>query len=82
MTAVADPVEMGFVKSLAEPGGNITGVASAAGVGFLSKHLELARDALPFARRVGILLMRPTRSITLRVQGRRFWTPQTLSVLR
>jgi putative tryptophan/tyrosine transport system substrate-binding protein len=55
MTAVADPVEMGFVKSLAEPSGNITGVASTAGLGFLSKHLELARDALPFARRVGIL---------------------------
>ena len=55
MTAVADPVEMGFVKSLAKPGGNITGVASSAGSGLFSKLLELTRDALPTSKRVGIL---------------------------
>jgi putative ABC transport system substrate-binding protein len=55
MTAVADPVDMGFVKSLAEPGGNITGVASTAGAGLISKLLELTKDALPSAKRVGIL---------------------------
>ena len=55
MTAVADPVEIGFVKSLAEPGGNITGVTSRAGPGLLSKLLELTKDALPSAKRIGIL---------------------------
>jgi putative tryptophan/tyrosine transport system substrate-binding protein len=55
MTAVADPVAMGFVRSLGEPGGNITGVASSAGAGLLSKHLELTKDALPSAMRVAIL---------------------------
>lgn len=55
MTAVSDPVAAGFVSRLSAPGGNITGVASTAGAGLLSKLLELARDALPTASRVGIL---------------------------
>jgi putative tryptophan/tyrosine transport system substrate-binding protein len=55
MIAVADPVEMGFVKSLAEPGGNITGVTSVAGRNIILKLVELTKDALPSAKRVGIL---------------------------
>src|SRR5690242_925136 len=55
MIVVADPVEMGFVKSLAEPGGNITGVASVAGRNIILKLLELTKDALPSVKRVGIL---------------------------
>jgi putative ABC transport system substrate-binding protein len=49
-----DPVETGIVPSLAHPGGNITGVslmASALG----GKSVELFRDMLPSARRVGVL---------------------------
>src|SRR5829696_7126094 len=54
--AFADyPVEMGFVKSLAEPGGNITGLSSSAGPGFISKQMELTKDAIPSAKRIGIL---------------------------
>jgi ABC-type uncharacterized transport system substrate-binding protein len=51
---VGDPVETGIVSSLAHPGGNITGVslmASALG----GKSVELFRDMLPSARRVGVL---------------------------
>jgi putative ABC transport system substrate-binding protein len=55
MTAVGDPVATGFVSSLNEPGGNITGIASTAGAGLISKLLELTRDALPMASRVGVL---------------------------
>jgi putative ABC transport system substrate-binding protein len=55
MTAVGDPVAMGFVSSLGEPGGNITGIASTAGPGLISKLLELTKDALPSAKRVGML---------------------------
>jgi putative ABC transport system substrate-binding protein len=55
MIAVADPVEMGFVKSFAEPGGNITGVTSVAGRNIILKLLELTKDALPSVKRVGIL---------------------------
>ena len=51
---VGDPVETGIVPSLARPGGNITGVslmASALG----GKSVELFRDMLPAARRIGVL---------------------------
>jgi ABC-type uncharacterized transport system substrate-binding protein len=51
---VGDPVETGIVPSLSRPGGNITGVslmASASG----GKSVELFRDMLPSARRVGVL---------------------------
>jgi putative ABC transport system substrate-binding protein len=60
MIAVADPVEMGFVKSLAEPGGNITGVTSVAGRNIILKLVELTKDALPSAKRVGILSNEPS----------------------
>jgi putative ABC transport system substrate-binding protein len=51
---VGDPVKTGIVPSLAHPGGNITGVslmASALG----GKSVELFRDMMPSARRVGVL---------------------------
>src|SRR5215469_10644007 len=54
VAVVGDPVETGIVPSLAHPGGNITGVslmASALG----GKSVELFRDMLPSARRVGVL---------------------------
>jgi putative ABC transport system substrate-binding protein len=50
----ADPVEGGLVKSLARPGGNITGVYSfSAELG--PKRLELLRAALPHIARVAVL---------------------------
>src|SRR5215831_6816251 len=53
-----DPVKLGLVAGLAEPGGNATGVNS-----FLAelgaKHLGLLRELLPTATRVG-LLVNPT----------------------
>jgi putative tryptophan/tyrosine transport system substrate-binding protein len=55
LTAVSDPVGMGFVASLARPGGNITGVTSAIPEGFLAKQLQLIKEALPTAARVGLL---------------------------
>jgi putative ABC transport system substrate-binding protein len=53
-----DPVKLGLVAGLAQPGGNATGVNS-----FLAelgaKHLGLLRELLPTATRVG-LLVNPT----------------------
>jgi ABC-type uncharacterized transport system substrate-binding protein len=49
-----DPVETGIVPSLAHPGGNITGVSLMA-VASHGKSVELFRDMLPSARRVGVL---------------------------
>lgn len=53
-TQVADPVVLGFVESLARPGGNITGL-SWANEDLVRKRLELLRDALPKLRRVALL---------------------------
>lgn len=50
-----DPVGRGLVASLARPGGNITGVAYAAGGVLTSKRLQLLKEAVPTARRIGML---------------------------
>jgi putative ABC transport system substrate-binding protein len=51
---VGDPVETGIVPSLAHPGGNITGVSLMASPS-AGKSVELFRDMLPSARRIGVL---------------------------
>lgn len=50
----SDPVERGFVASLARPGGNLTGVAGLAGE-LNVKRLEVLREAFPRITRVGVL---------------------------
>jgi putative ABC transport system substrate-binding protein len=55
MVAVSDPVGMGFVTSLGRPGGNITGLSSAIPGGFMSKILQLIKEAIPNSSRVGLL---------------------------
>jgi ABC-type uncharacterized transport system substrate-binding protein len=49
-----DPVEAGFIESLARPGGNITGFTNI-GVEISGKRLELLKEAVPKAARVAIL---------------------------
>ena len=46
-----DPVALGLVKSLARPGGNMTGMMSLSQTVNV-KQVELARDALPSARKI------------------------------
>src|SRR5215204_738967 len=54
MGASGDPVGTGLVASLARPGGNITGMTGVSGeIG--GKNLELVREVVPTARRVGVL---------------------------
>ena len=55
MTPITDPVAAGFVKSLARPGGNITGLANLSEVIF-SKHLEVLRSIVPKLSRVAVLV--------------------------
>ena len=57
-TVDADPVEMGFVASLARPGGNVTGFTGIA-YDLAGKRLELLRELVPTAKRVGMLVAAP-----------------------
>jgi len=50
-----DPVGMGMVASLAQPGGNVTGLSAGSGRGSSAKRLEILREAVPAMRSVGIL---------------------------
>jgi putative ABC transport system substrate-binding protein len=52
--SAADPVGMGFVTSLARPGGNITGMSSMMPE-LAGKRLELLREVLPKLSRVAFL---------------------------
>lgn len=54
-SAVADPVDQGLIKSLAHPGGNVTGVASISWEPG-GKRLQLLKQALPKITRVGVLI--------------------------
>ncbi|MCW5745718.1 MAG: ABC transporter substrate-binding protein [Alphaproteobacteria bacterium] len=47
-----DPVALGLVASLAQPGGNVTGFTLADDLGLIGKRLELLREMLPRAGRV------------------------------
>jgi putative ABC transport system substrate-binding protein len=51
---LADAVELGLVASEARPGGNLTGVAPYV-KGLPAKQLELAREIVPNASRIGLL---------------------------
>ena len=50
-----DPVALGFVKNLAQPGGNVTGVLIAPDGTLAGKKLELLREVVPRATRIGLL---------------------------
>lgn len=53
-TGTADPVASRLVASLARPGGNVTGISLNLG-SVITKRLELMREVVPKARRVGLL---------------------------
>ena len=54
MATVGDPVGSGFVKSLARPGGNITGLSNMAG-DIAAKFIDLLRSVVPKLSRVAML---------------------------
>jgi putative ABC transport system substrate-binding protein len=56
----SDPVELGLVKSLAHPGGNLTGVAYL-NVEVAAKRLELLHKLVPGAKSVALLVHRENR---------------------
>jgi putative ABC transport system substrate-binding protein len=54
--AVADPVALGLVESLAHPGGNVTGFASVVPEHFIGKQLQLLKAVVPQASRIAVLI--------------------------
>ena len=50
----ADPVGVGHVKSLARPGGNITGLTMVL-TDLVTKEMEILKEALPQATRIGVI---------------------------
>jgi putative ABC transport system substrate-binding protein len=52
--ALAEPIELGLIKSYARPGGNVTGIMPYLS-GLPTKQLELAREVVPGATRIGLL---------------------------
>jgi putative ABC transport system substrate-binding protein len=51
-----DPVALGIVSNLARPGGNVTGILIAPDGTLAGKRLELLRQAVPQASRIGLLI--------------------------
>jgi putative ABC transport system substrate-binding protein len=54
--AVADPVGLGLVQSLARPGGNITGFATFVPGDWNSKQVEILRELVPGASKIALLV--------------------------
>ena len=55
MAISGDPLGTGLVKSLARPGGNVTGMSSSSAE-VSGKRLEILRDVIPRLSRVGLLV--------------------------
>jgi ABC-type uncharacterized transport system substrate-binding protein len=51
----ADPIQVGLVKSMARPEGNITGIARYRDVEIYGKRLEVFKEAVPILRRLTVL---------------------------
>ncbi len=69
MVVVADPVGLGFIRSLARPGGNITGTTSTPGPELHGKRLELLRELAPDAARIALLVNPASPATAGRVQA-------------
>lgn len=54
ITGVSDPVQVNLVRSLARPGGNITGVQEATGE-LTAKRVELMRELFPGSKNLGVV---------------------------
>ena len=52
---VSDPVKLGIVRSLAHPGGNVTGFTYTASYEYFGKQLEFLKMAVPQLRRVSVI---------------------------
>jgi putative ABC transport system substrate-binding protein len=65
---VADPVGLGLVRSLAHPGGNVTGFATFVPEGMVGKQLQLLKELVPQASRIAVLINPTERMHQLALQ--------------
>jgi len=72
MAASTDPIGSGLVKSLARPGGNVTGLTSLA-AGLAQRRIQLLHEVAPTARDVAVLWYAP---LVLEVVEMRAIAPQ------
>src|SRR5262252_10737481 len=70
VAAMGDPVPVGIVANIARPEGNITGVSSVAGTEIWGKRLQVMREAVPAASKMGFL------------GSRQLWSLPSTDVLR
>jgi ABC-type uncharacterized transport system substrate-binding protein len=56
MAITIQPVAFGLIASLSRPGGNVTGLTGDVGPEIVAKRLEILKQVVPQARRIGILL--------------------------
>ena len=64
-----DPVALGFVQSLARPGGNVTGLSWAPDIAVTEKAVEILKEAVPSVVRIAVLWNRDNRSHALYLQA-------------
>jgi putative tryptophan/tyrosine transport system substrate-binding protein len=65
MALVGDAAGLGFIESLARPGGNVTGVTDESG-SLSAKRLELLKEAVPRAVRMAVLWNADDQGMTMR----------------
>jgi putative tryptophan/tyrosine transport system substrate-binding protein len=65
--AVGDPIASGLVKSLARPGGNVTGLSNLTR-DLAGKRVEILREAIPGLRRLAILANVANMSVVLEMR--------------
>jgi putative tryptophan/tyrosine transport system substrate-binding protein len=68
ITQCGDPVALGFVETLAHPGGNITGISDVS-VELSPKRLELLKEMAPRLRRVAMLWNADNLGMTMRYRA-------------
>ena len=67
MTFVSDPVGSGFIDGLARPGGHITGLTNL-GPELSAKWIELLKELVPGASRIGVLYTSPVRIVVQQME--------------
>ncbi len=65
MLFVPDPIREGLVASLAQPGGNITGLTNLVS-GLSQKYVELLREIMPSASQFAVIATPPSPTLGIR----------------